>query len=377
MRNFAERLWQFPSVLMAWRNLGRNRIRSGLAVLGIVIGVLAIASLGMGGAALQHQATQNLGTIGNEVKVMAAENSSNSGLTQEQVSQIEEIATDAQVVPMKSNETTLSENGAEVNVSVRALTQADALYDVEAGDVPKEFHSGALISSDAADKLELEVGDTIEYNGEQHQIRGITKPTYGIPTLILPLSAESDQENYTVVSVIAENGEEAGRISDAIERAFNRQDKQVNVLDGEGEWRQAVGSFMETLTLGLLGVGSISLVVAGLAILNVMLMSTVERRGEIGVLRSVGIRRREVLRMFLTEATFIGLIGGIVGVVGSLAVGLALFHVLTGDMMLILSWSSLQYLLYGFGFAIVASLLSGLYPAWKAANERPVDSLRG
>lgn len=149
------------------------------------------------------------------------------------------------------------------------------------------------------------------------------------------------------------------------------------MLDGGGERRQAVGSFMDTLTLGLLGVGSISLIVAGLAILNVMLMSTVERRGEIGVLRSVGIRRREILRMFLTEATFIGLIGGIVGVIGSLAVGLALFHVLTGDMMLILSWSSLQYLLYGFGFAIVASLLSGLYPAWKAANERPVDSLRG
>ncbi|MFW5948234.1 MAG: ABC transporter permease, partial [Halolamina sp.] len=124
-------------------------------------------------------------------------------------------------------------------------------------------------------------------------------------------------------------------------------------------------------------IGSISLVVAAVSILNVMLMSTIERRGEIGVLRAVGIRRGEVLRMILAEACFLGVIGGAVGAVVALGVGLLLNEVLFGDPTLVFQWASVQYLLLGFGFAVVASLLSGLYPAWKAANERPVETLRG
>jgi putative ABC transport system permease protein len=108
-----------------------------------------------------------------------------------------------------------------------------------------------------------------------------------------------------------------------------------------------------------------------------MLMSTIERRGEIGVLRAVGIRRGEVLRMILTEAAFLGVIGGFVGAGASLVVGLVLFKVLAGDALLVFRWASLQYLAYGFGFAVVASLLSGLYPAWKAANDPPVEAIRG
>jgi putative ABC transport system permease protein len=108
-----------------------------------------------------------------------------------------------------------------------------------------------------------------------------------------------------------------------------------------------------------------------------MLMSTIERRGEIGVLRAVGVRRGEVLRMILTEAAFLGAVGGLVGSAGSLVVGLALFQVLTGDAALALEWSSSRYLLYGMLFALIASVLSGIYPAWTAANESPVDALRG
>jgi putative ABC transport system permease protein len=113
------------------------------------------------------------------------------------------------------------------------------------------------------------------------------------------------------------------------------------------------------------------------AILNVMLMSTIERRGEIGVLRAVGIRRGEVLRMILTEAAFLGVVGGVIGTAISFGVGLVLFQVLTGNATLVLGWSSVRYLLFGFGFAVAASLVSGIYPAWKAANDRPVDALRG
>ncbi|MFW5935237.1 MAG: FtsX-like permease family protein, partial [Halolamina sp.] len=96
-----------------------------------------------------------------------------------------------------------------------------------------------------------------------------------------------------------------------------------------------------------------------------------------GVLRAVGIRRGEVLRMILTEAGLLGVIGGGVGAVAALGVGLLLNQVLFDDPTLVFQWASMQYLFFGFAFAVVASLLSGLYPAWKAANERPVETLRG
>jgi ABC-type transport system, involved in lipoprotein release, permease component len=131
------------------------------------------------------------------------------------------------------------------------------------------------------------------------------------------------------------------------------------------------------LNLALLGIGSISLVVASVAILNVMLMSTIERRGEIGVLRAVGIRRGEVLRMILAEAAFLGLLGGIVGAALSVGTGLVVFQLLAGDRLAVFGWPSIRYVVGGFGFAVVASVLSGLYPAWKAANDPPVEALRG
>jgi putative ABC transport system permease protein len=375
-------LWRFPSVQMAWRNLGRNRIRTALATLGIVIGVVAIASLGIAGVALQQQATANLGTLADEVTVTAGEDSTTEGVTEEHVEEIRGLAGDAAVVPKKSNRTTLtSRDGGEARVSVTALTEASALYDVSTGDNPDRLQSGALLTNTTATQLGLEPGDPVEYDGRLYRIRGLIESQSGFGgggnELVLPLSALAEQQYYDSVTIVAADGQEAQRIADAIETRFNEGDEEVLSVTSFASVQENIDSFLNTLNLALLGIGSISLVVASVAILNVMLMSTIERRGEIGVLRAVGIRRGEVLRMILAEAAFLGVIGGIVGAAVSFAVGLVVFQVLAGDPMLVFGWESIRYLLLGFGFAVFASVLSGLYPAWKAANDPPVEALRG
>lgn len=381
---FTDVLWRFPSVLMAWRNLGRNRIRTGLAALGIVIGVIAIASLGMAGAALQQQATSDLGSLTNEVTVTAGPDSTEDGVTDNQVDEIRSIVTTAEVVPQKTNQTTISVRGREARVSVTAVTRASALYDVSAGDSPDRLQSGALISNSTAQELGLELGDPIQYDGRVYRIRGFIESGQGFGPggneLVLPMSALSEQDHYDTVTIIAEDGDAATEIADTLETRFNtegREDEEVLRITSYGGVQDSINSFLNTLNLALLGIGSISLIVASVAILNVMLMSTIERRGEIGVLRAVGIRRGEVLRMILAESAFLGVIGGLVGAVVSLGVGLVMFHVLSGNAMDVFGWSSFRYLVYGFAFAVAASVTSGLYPAWKAANERPVDALRG
>ncbi|MCG1003200.1 MULTISPECIES: ABC transporter permease [Halobacterium] len=372
-------LRQYPSALMAWRNLGRNRVRTALAALGIVIGVVAIASLGMAGAALQYQATENLGGLADEVTVTAGEDNPD-GLTETHVRKIRQVSTDATVIPIKGDRTTVAANGEEVVAGVTGVTQASALYDAGEGEVPSRLESGAVVSSNLASELGLDVGDPVEYGGQLYRIRGVIQSSGGFGggsnTLVLPVSALADQPTYSRVTLITDGGDAARELAAAVDARLNEREQVVSATTSAAALEQ-INSFLNTLNLALLGIGSISLVVASVAILNVMLMSTIERRGEIGVLRAVGIRRSEVLRMLLTEAGFLGLVGGLSGAVVSMGVGFVIFEALVGDPMAALAWSSSRYLVYGVGFALVASLLSGLYPAWKAANERPVESLRG
>jgi putative ABC transport system permease protein len=378
MSQIAQALWRWPSVSMAWRNLGRNRARTALAALGVLIGVVAIASLGMAGAALQYQATQDLGGLADEVTVVPGEDNLAEGLTEAQVETIRDVVTDATVVPRKTDRTIIESKGEQAGVSVTGVTEASALYEVEAGTAPDRLQSGALLDSGTAAELGVGLGDPVEYEGRLYRIQGLIEtPGFGgggPGTLVVPVSAVPE-DLYASVTVVAESGDRATEIAGAIEDRLNEREEVVSATT-LADLQAQIDAFLDTLNLALLGIGSISLFVASVAILNVMLMSTIERRGEIGVLRAVGIRRGEVLRMILAEAAFLGVIGGLLGVLGSLGVGLVLFQVVVGDPLLVFTWPSVRYLLLGFGFAVGASLLSGLYPAWKAANDRPVDSLR-
>jgi putative ABC transport system permease protein len=374
-------LRRFPSALMAWRNLGRNRIRTALATLGILIGVVSIASLGMATAAIQQQATANLEGLSNEVIISPGPDNPTDGISADQVDDIERLAGDATVVPERSNVTTLSaRNGAETRISVTALTKADALYNVSQGRISNRLQSGALLSQAEASRLGIEVGDPITYDGQLYRVQGILSSSQGLGgqarVLVLPLSAMDEQNYYDSVTVLTTPDQSVEPLTTDIRSSFNTADEEVVHVRNFASVQQNVGSFLRTLRLGLLGIGSISLVVASVAILNVMLMSTVERRGEIGVLRAVGITRGEILRMILTEAVFLGTIGGVLGVVVSVGVGVILFEFLVGSPLNAFRWQSAQYLLYGMVFAVTASALSGVYPAWKAANERPVEALR-
>jgi putative ABC transport system permease protein len=374
-------LWRFPSLGMAWRNLGRNRVRTALATLGIVIGVVAIASLGIAGVALQQQATTDLGSLANEVTIRAGSDSDSDGVTDEQVEAIRSVVGGAPVVPERTNSTTLSSrDGEEAFVSVTGVSNADALYSVSEGDAPERLRSGALLTADTARRLGIELGDPVTYDDRLYRVRGIVESDGGFgggSELVVPISAVDDREAYDAVTVVAPSGDAAQEIVSRLESRFNTGDEEELSITNFASVQENVNSFFDTLNLALLGIGAISLVVASVAILNVMLMSTIERRGEIGVLRAVGIRRGEVLRMILTEATFLGVIGGVVGAAASLGTGLVIFEVLAGDPTLVFEWRSLRYLGYGFGFAVTASVLSGLYPAWKAANDLPVEALRG
>jgi len=135
-----------------------------------------------------------------------------------------------------------------------------------------------------------------------------------------------------------------------------------------------INDFFDLLSTFLLGLGAISLVVAGVSILNVMLMSTVERRQEIGVMRAVGVTRRDVLRVLLAEAGLIGAAGAAAGTLLTVLLVAGLVATTPAvDAALVLDPTNGYYLLLALVFGVGVGIVSGAYPAWKAANERPVE----
>src|SRR5690606_36980360 len=152
---------------------------------------------------------------------------------------------------------------------------------------------------------------------------------------------------------------------EAIEKQLNRRETEVDVIDTKAILETILTTFGQISTFTT-AIGGISLIVAGVSILNIMMMSVTERIKEIGVLRSIGTMRKEVRSMFLFEALILGLIGSILGGVLSIFGGYAVSIVMLQTTEYLFVPSSLVYIFYGMAFGVGTSLLSGLYPAWKA-----------
>jgi putative ABC transport system permease protein len=374
----------FPATLLARRNLSRHKLRSALAALGIVIGVLAIASLGMFGTTLRTGAEQQLGDIGNEIGVFPNAEAGVENLTDRDVAQIRRVVTTGEVVPVRSG-AGLVERGRERSVvSLYGIAKPGALYDASDGRIPEPFRSGAVVGADVAERFEVVPGNTLTIEGESYRVVAILERDSGISLLnpnnavVLPpdqVGDEDDRDAYAQVLVTADTGREANESAIAIREELNRREQRVEIFE-LASVNQNVDEFFGLLNAFLIGIGSISLVVAGVSILNVMLMSTVERRQEIGVLRAIGVQRRQVIRMILAEAALLGLVGGLVGCLLAVLAGMVLNSYALEDPLATFEMRNIGFLLLAFAFALGTSLLSGLYPAWKAANERPVEALR-
>ncbi|KAA9409328.1 ABC transporter permease [Haloarcula hispanica] len=372
----------FPAALMARRNLTRTKMRSLLASLGIVIGVVAIASLGMFGVALQYSFTQNLGNVGNQLTVYPNSGENITELTERDIRTIRrEASPTATVSPVKTRIEPVSYNREDaVREQIYGVEDPAALYEAKEGRV-SPFRSGALVGSDVAEEHDLHPGSQITVNGTSVRIRAVLEEgdpfssTNPDNQIIMPATSFS-QRGYSEVYVIESTGTQANETAMGIRNSLNDREERVFV--------QELGSLVDTIeeqfqiiNTVLAGIASISLLVAGISILNVMLMSTVERREEIGVLRAVGYQKRDVLKVMLMEATLLGFLGGIAGVILSVGAGLAINHYAVGDAMAVFRLPNAWYVGAAFTFGVLTSIVSGLYPAWKAASEEPVDALRG
>lgn len=179
----------------------------------------------------------------------------------------------------------------------------------------------------------------------------------------------------TVTEILVE-AKDIDSVEEVTELIQDELGKDVTVISASFI-KNTVGNILGILQAVLGGIAAISLIVAGISVINTMTISVIERTREIGIMKAVGAKNNQVLLMFLTEASLTGLVGGVAGAI----FGILLSYAASTIMVYMYSISltpapSLWIGIAGVAFATLTGMISGLYPAWKASKLDPVEALR-
>lgn len=461
---------------LAVRNLRLNKFRSILAILGITIGIIAIATTGMSGAILENSQFQSMNEIGESIylqvnytylwnqydesskyygvaggAMVATSVAGDSGvytqpkmegITNKQIRELSKITAPYPVIPYKSTMSSFEivedeysdkerppKNPNDIWSSYVTIYGIEneylpSMFVLESGKFPK-LRSEVLIGSKFAKKNEVTVGDELIFSvykgGQQRNVKvkicGIVKNT-GEGLVISSDNSvigsdswfKSNFETYSMLTkgyesavVVIKDVNAAPEMQVKIDEYLNEKGSRVDITNSSSA-TQPVKDIIAASSKEMMSMGAIALLVAAVGIFNVMLMSVTQRTHEIGILRSIGTKKRQVLIMFLCEAGIMSILGSLIGGVLSLVfalfkardmiaesaitlnpnaaimqqMGLSVDQVqvsLADVLSYTFSANVLMYIPLGILIGITVGLLSALYPAWRAANMDPIDAL--
>ncbi|MFQ6119018.1 MAG: ABC transporter permease, partial [Methanosarcinales archaeon] len=369
---------------LAKRNLSRHTFRTVLAAIGIIIGVVAISSLGILGNSLKLSVTDTLGDIGNEIIVSPAFKSGVTNITEKQFKQMERIQGIEVAIPISSEADVVNFKKESTYTQIYGMRGEDMQYilEIDQGHFLKRDSDNCVVGSNIAKSYKLKTGSKISIDNNSFKVVGILKEkglSFDINAdnaVILSTKMYSklyDTKDYksVIIKVKKENLDEVDVVKENIEKRFNKRDDVVTVM-AMNTLLEGVTGIFDTISMFLMGIGAISLIVAGVSILNVMLMSTMERTKEIGIMKAVGASKKEIILMFLLESLILGMVGSLIGGVLSFAGGFAILVLILNNAKYLFAPSSILYIFVGIGFGILTGLMGGLYPAWKASRLRPL-----
>ena len=368
---------------LAKRNLQRTKVRSVLAIVGIIIGVMAIASIGIFGESLKTSVLEKFKELANEIIVTPAHSKGFSTIDESDIYKIEKISYAEFVIPIKSDQLFVEYKKKKAYTTVFGMDEKDVeeLFDAEEGNI--KLRGSCVVGYKLANENNLRVGYKIKVGNDELRISGILKeegrrfdinPDFVIFVSLKDFEKLSDK-GYNMVIVKVDRLENVEAFKNAVEKSINSREKKVNIFELQLIIERINEAFSQINTF-LMAIAAISLLVAGVSILNIMLMSTIERTKEIGVMRAIGAYRQTILKVFLLEALILGVIGSIIGGALSILGGYVIDMAILKSAKYLFMPSTALFIAEGFGVGVITAVVSGLYPAWKASKLEPIEALR-
>ena len=401
-----------------------NKLRSGLTILGIVIGVAAVIAMLSIGQGAQNSITSSINSIGTNLLFVSAGASARfrgGGATQVTIVRNIRPLTmlDAQAMSDPYQAPSVQSvapilQGGNISTAANGQTTTTTVYGVTSNyfSMRNETLAEGAIFSDQEVNIHARVavvgpdlatalfGRTTNLGGQALRINGQTFTIIGVLAskggtsfgssdnqAIIPLTTARDRvirspSNY--VDMIYVQAKSAATVTDANMQISNiiRMRHQVKVgaedfsIFNQQDLAQTASSIIGVLTIFLGGIAAISLLVGGIGIMNIMLVSVTERTREIGLRKAVGARNRDIMTQFLVESLILSLLGGVMGILLGWLIALLIGQIASASGTSLTPAVSLNAILLATLFSAAVGLFFGIYPARRAARLEPVEALR-
>ena len=408
------------SFIIAVRSLLANKLRSSLTMLGIIIGVgsvITLVSLGRGAQATITSAYEELGT--NLLQVMPRNPEVEGGfslspayapptLTMDDARALEKVRFVNEIVPINENFITVTADGESKGGLLHGTTPEyiDVLkYSLASGQFFTDQHvvqraNVVVLGSKVASELfgsQDPVGKQVKMKKQRFTVIGVLEAKGGamfgvsfddivvVPittyqTRLFPQKTATGEDAVASISLRVASTEQMDEVTDEVETILRRRhrieadDKDDFAVVSPEQVMEIVGQITAIFSIFLGAIASISLLVGSIGIMNIMLVSVTERTREIGIRKAVGAKRRDILLQFLLEAASLSFIGGGIGIAGGWLLSFAISQVDLGGFKLAAAVAP-DIVFLAFLFSVFVGLVSGIYPAMRAARLNPIDAL--
>lgn len=401
------------SIIASWQTIYSNKMRSGLTILGIVIGISAVVflvSFGRGHVANITAIFESMGA--NAIYVTSATSRVTSGVGSITMEDAEALTNPNKapsvdvVAPLVQRMAIVYYGNEKRQLMVQGITPdvtKITTYEMEVGefiseaDVREQRNVVVLGSKIASDMFgtDYPLGQAIRVGGHRFEVIGVLEPKGSImgagdEYVLIPLTTMQSRlvgettprgrpvQSIAVRAVSTDQVDAAKEQVTAIMRQRHHiregEDDDFNVIDMREIMKQ-MQQVLGIMQVFLGAVGSISLVVGGIGIMNIMLVSVTERTREIGIRKAIGAKRRDILSQFLVESAVLSLSGGIIGLTLAF-IGTRLVTGINLGGYPVKAPMSLDIVIIAVSVSVFIGLVSGFYPAFRAASLDPIESLR-
>lgn len=386
------------SVKMAWKSISSNKMRSLLTMLGIIIGVMSLVVLVSLANGAASSVNSQISDIGSNLLTVNVKDDKGRPLKLEDISKLAESGEIEDAAPVTQSSVTARSSYAEETASIYGTTGSyEKIKELElyGGRFLKktdiENHTNvAVINAGLAlevmGRMDV-VGEAVILEGMEYQIVGVlkakdsdTSTTENIEAYVpyTSLIRLVQDVSYEVTRFIASASSEEtmDKAEEELEeRMLERfsQDEDAFSIVNQSAVMEAMENVNNTLALMLGGIAGISLLVGGIGIMNIMLVSVTERTREIGIRKAIGAGRGTIMMQFLIEALMISLMGCAMGIAFSWTALRVISAVGDGSSTYTLSMGVVWIAV---AFSMGIGVIFGIYPANKAARQRPIEALR-